>query len=137
MSSEENNLDLLDLSNEQIDNLLLGFDLNNINNVNDTTESCISCKSNKLIIDNSKGYLVCQDCGIINQEFLDKNVDFSGEQTNNSRYGHPTNPFYPQSSLGTKIIAKGYNNRVAILQKQGQMPYKEKSLFIRIKLIVY
>jgi transcription initiation factor TFIIIB Brf1 subunit/transcription initiation factor TFIIB len=29
--------------------------------------------------------------------------------------------------LGTKIVSKGYN-RLSLLQKQGQMPYKEKSL---------
>ena len=123
----------LDLTDDQIDNLLLGFNLNVQNNssdpinIDDTKTICISCKSDRLIIDNTKGYLVCQDCAVINEEFLDKNVEFSNEQNGNSRYGCPSNYFFPKSALGTKICSKGYN-RVAILQRQGQMPYREKSL---------
>ena len=44
-----------------------------------------------------------------------------------SNYGCPTNYFFPKSALGTKIKCKGYN-RLSALQRQGQMPYKEKSL---------
>jgi transcription initiation factor TFIIB len=79
------------------------------------------------VIDNSKGYLVCQDCAVINEEFLDKNHEFSNETSKNSRYGCPSNYFFPKSALGTKINSKGFN-RLSILQRQGQMPYKEKSL---------
>ena len=122
----------LNLTDEQIDNLLLGVDLDNIsissNTINlEETKNCISCKSERLIIDNSKGYLVCQDCAVINEEFLDKNADFSNDQNGSSRYGCPSNFFFPKSALGTKISSKGYN-RAAILQRQGQMPYREKSL---------
>ena len=121
----------LDLTDDQIDNLLLGVNLSsndiNIPINNDDKKICISCKSDRLIIDNTKGYLVCQECAVINEEFLDKNVEFSSEQSGNSRYGCPSNYFFPKSALGTKISSKGYN-RVAILQRQGQMPYKEKSL---------
>lgn len=121
----------LDLTDDQIDNLLLGVNLSsndiNIPINNDDKNICISCKSDRLIIDNTKGYLVCQECAVINEEFLDKNVEFSSEQSGNSRYGCPSNYFFPKSALGTKISSKGYN-RVAILQRQGQMPYKEKSL---------
>jgi len=120
----------LDLTDDQIDNLLLGVDLNahtSTINIDDNKNTCISCKSDRLIIDNTKGYLVCQDCAVINEEFLDKNVEFSNEQNSNSRYGCPSNFFFPKSALGTKISSKGYN-RAAILQRQGQMPYREKSL---------
>jgi len=123
----------LDLTDDQIDNLLLGVNLNaQINssmpiNIDETKNVCISCKSDRLIIDNTKGYLVCQDCAVINEEFLDKNVEFSNEQNGTSRYGCPSNYFFPKSALGTKISSKGYN-RAAILQRQGQMPYREKSL---------
>ena len=121
----------LDLTDDQIDNLLLGVDLEH-NEVQLPVEDlskdvCISCKSAKLIIDNSKGYLVCQDCAVINEEYLDKNVEFSNDQNGAFRYGCPSNYFFPKSALGTKITSKGYN-RAAILQRQGQMPYKEKSL---------
>lgn len=122
----------LDLTDDQIDNLLLGVDLDH--NCGEETQleeinkdTCISCKSPKLIIDNTKGYLVCQDCAVINEEFLDKNVEFSNDQNGAFRYGCPSNYFFPKSALGTKITSKGYN-RAAILQRQGQMPYREKSL---------
>jgi transcription initiation factor TFIIIB Brf1 subunit/transcription initiation factor TFIIB len=121
----------LDLTDDQIDNLLLGVDLDQTISYSDESEEntqlCISCKSDKLIIDNTKGYLVCQDCAVINEEFLDKNIEFSNEHNGTSRYGCPSNFFFPKSALGTKISARGYN-RVAILQRQGQMPYREKSL---------
>ena len=122
----------LDLTDDQIDNLLLGVDLNAFNansliNIEETKNFCISCKSDRLIIDNAKGYLVCQDCAVINEEFLDKNIVFSNELNGTSRYGCPSNFFYPKSALGTKINSKRYN-RAAILQRQGQMPYREKSL---------
>lgn len=122
----------LDLTDDQIDNLLLGVDLDHNHPVETLVEevnkeTCISCKSSKLIIDNAKGYLVCQDCAVINEEFLDKNVEFSNDQNGAFRYGCPSNYFFPKSALGTKITSKGYN-RAAILQRQGQMPYREKSL---------
>lgn len=116
----------LNFTDEQIDNLLLGVDLNKVEK-KENSENCISCKSENLIIDNSKGYLVCQDCAVINKEFSDKNVDYIDEQSGSSRYGCPSSYFFPNSALGTKIHSKGYN-RAAILQRQGQMPYREKSL---------
>jgi transcription initiation factor TFIIB len=120
----------LNFTDDQIDNLLMGVELEHENVeilIEENKNTCISCKSDKLIIDNTKGYLVCQDCAVINEDFLDKNVDFQNEQTGTSRYGCPSNFFFPKSALGTKISSKGYN-RVALLQRQGQMPYREKSL---------
>lgn len=115
----------LDLSEDEIDNLLYGLDLNK--KKEDQEKLCISCKSNKLVIDNAKGYLVCQDCAVINEEFLDKNHEFNGDVNGTSRYGCPSNYFFPKSALGTKISSKGFN-RLSAIQRQGQMPYKEKSL---------
>lgn len=123
----------LDLTDNQIDNLLLGINLNTqtnlvtTNNNDDNKNICISCKSDKLIIDNAKGYLVCQDCAVINEEFLDKHTESFSEQNGASYYGCPSNYFFPKSALGTKISSKGYN-RAAVLQRHGQMPYREKSL---------
>jgi transcription initiation factor TFIIIB Brf1 subunit/transcription initiation factor TFIIB len=45
----------------------------------------------------------------------------------NLSFACPSNFFLPKSSLGTKIASRGYN-KLSIIQKQGQMPYKEKSL---------
>lgn len=125
-----NSLDnYLDMSDDQIDNLLFGMDLNK--KIEPKKKVCKSCKSDKLVVDNVKGYLVCQDCAVINQEFLDENPEFINDEENNgngaSRYGCPSNYFFPKSALGTKIATKGYN-KVSALQRQGQMPYREKSL---------
>jgi transcription initiation factor TFIIB len=120
----------LDMSDEQIDNLLMGVDLDTKQDVQSSKSVCKNCKSPNLVIDNTKGHMVCTDCAVINEEFLDENPEMSnndGEGSNNSRYGAPSSYFFPKSSLGTKIVSKGYN-RISLLQKQGQMPYKEKSL---------
>ncbi len=127
MNSEFDNY--LDMTDDQIDNLLLGVDLNKKSEVK--KKICKSCKSDKLVTDNIKGYLVCSECAVINQEFLDENPEFTHDEENNgngaSRYGCPSNYFFPKSALGTKIASKGYNKVIA-LQRQGQMPYREKSL---------
>ncbi len=117
----------LDLSELEIDNLLYGLDLNKKHETQEIENICISCKSNKLVIDNSKGYLVCQDCAVINEEFLDKNPDFNCDSSGTSRYGCPSNYFFPKSALGTKLSSKGFN-RLSAIQRQGQILYKEKSL---------
>ena len=123
-----NNTDIyLDLSDDQIDNLLLGFDLDK--KVNNDKVVCKNCKSINMIIDSAKGYMVCTDCAVINKEYFDYNPDMgnSEDSTNTACYGGPSSFFFPKASLGTKIVSKGYN-RLSLLQKQGQMPYKEKSL---------
>jgi transcription initiation factor TFIIB len=117
----------LEMTEEDIDNLLLGCDINHENI--DMKHLCISCKSDNMVIDDSLGYHVCQDCGVVNEIYLDKNPIFNKDTENkmSSSYGCPTNFFFPKSALGTKIKCKGYN-RISALQRQGQMPYKEKSL---------
>jgi len=128
----------LDMTDEQIDNLINNLNLNNnleidFKKLDIKKKSCKSCKSEKLVKDNIKGYLVCTECAVINQEFLDENPEFTYDEENNgngsSRYGCPANYFFPKSALGTKIAPpkKGYNKVIA-LQRQGQMPYREKSL---------
>ena len=123
MSLEEK---YLDLSEDEIDNLLYGLNLDKKLDITDDKE-CISCKSNKLIIDSAKGYLVCEDCAVINEEFLDKNYEFNSDINGTTRYGCPSNYFYPKSALGTKLTSKCFN-RLSAIHRQGQMPYKEKSL---------
>jgi transcription initiation factor TFIIB len=122
-----NNTDkYLDMTDDQIDNLLLGLDLNT--KIEKNSKICINCKSDKLVIDNIKGHIVCSECGVINEEYLDEKPEFSNDfEGGNSRYGCPSNFFMPKSSLGTKITSKGYN-RLKLLNQQGQVPYKEKSL---------
>lgn len=126
-----NNMDIyLNMSDDQIDNLLLGINLTKKTDNIQHDKACKNCKSLNLVIDNAKGHIVCCDCAVINEEYLDDNPEINnndGETSNNSRYGQPSSFFYPKASLGTKIVSKGYN-RLSLLQKQGQMPYKEKSL---------
>ena len=120
----------LDMSDEQLDNLLMGVELEKKQEAPINKSICKNCKSPNLVIDNSKGHMVCTDCAVINEEYLDENPDLinnDNEGSNNSRYGTPSSFFFPKASLGTKIASKGYN-RLSLLQKQGQMPYKEKSL---------
>jgi transcription initiation factor TFIIB len=119
----------LDMSDEQLDNLLLGVNLDTPIEKTIDNKSCINCKSLKLVIDTAKGHKVCLDCAVINEEYLDESPDINNNDTEsgNSRYGCPSSYFFPKASLGTKIVSKGYS-RLSLLQKQGQMPYKEKSL---------
>ena len=136
MSSNMDNY--LDMTDEQIDNLINNLNLDNLELdlkklEPEPKKKCKSCKSDKLVKDNIKGYLVCTECAVINQEFLNENPEFTYDEENNgngsSRYGCPANYFFPKSALGTKIAPskKGYNKVIA-LQRQGQMPYREKSL---------
>merc|ERR1711916_219156 len=53
--------------------------------------------------------------------------EFVNDLQGTSRYGCPSNYFYPKSALGTKFRTRGYS-RISNLQRQGQMPYREKSL---------
>ncbi len=127
--------DYLNMSEDDIDNLLFGVNMNETKEKNENV--CISCMSENLVVDESQGYNVCMDCGVINNTFLNKNPIFNKDNDDNklnSSYGCPTNYFFPKSALGTKIKCKGYN-RISILQKQNQMPYKEKSLMDELNKI--
>ena len=119
----------LDMSDDQIDDLLLGVNLDTKQDFTTTKVGCKNCKSQNLVIDNMKGFMVCTDCAVINEEYLDDNPDVNNndDNSNTSRYGTPASYFFPKASLGTKIVSKSFN-RLSLLQKQGQMPYKEKSL---------
>ena len=112
-----------DISDNELDNLLFGIELV-IKKTN--TLNCINCKSTNLITNNIKNDIVCNDCGVVNNESIDENPDtILNENDTTSRYGPPSSILYPKSCLGTKIVG---NNRLSMLQSQGQMPYKEKSL---------
>lgn len=124
----------LDMNDEDIDNLLFGINISDEIVINDNV--CISCKGGNMAIDENQGYNVCMDCGVVNNTILNKNPIFNkdGDGKLNSSYGCPTNFFFPKSALGTKIKCKGYN-RMSALQRQGQMPYKEKSLMEELQKI--
>ena len=117
----------LDMNDEQLDTLLFGVDLNKEIPKKEGSV-CKNCKSPNLL-DDGKGNTVCDECAVVNAEFLDDSPEMNNQEgeSNNSRYGAPSSYFYPKASLGTKIVSKGYN-KLSMIQKQGQMPYKEKSL---------
>ena len=123
------------MNDEELDNLLMGINIESkIDNKNN--RSCKNCRSENLVIDHTKGYCICVDCAVINDEYLDDGPEIISNENDvtTSRYGTSSNYFFPKSSLGTKIVARSYN-RLSILQRQSQMPYKEKSLMNVLDLI--
>jgi len=108
------------------------FDKISDNNIKPKTTSlnCESCKSDDIIMDTTKGYTVCRTCGVTEYNNFDKGPEWSfyDDDKEGGRCGAPTNHFLPKSSLGTSIGGMG-SNRVKMLQKWSQMPYKERSLY--------
>jgi transcription initiation factor TFIIIB Brf1 subunit/transcription initiation factor TFIIB len=124
----------LDMTDEDVDNLLMSVVLDKSSN-EQCKNVCKNCKSPNLVLDEKKNYMVCTDCAVINEEYLDENPDIvnnDNEGSNTSHYGAPTSFFFPKASLGTKIVG---DKRLSMLQNQGQMPYKEKSLMVMIENI--
>ncbi len=120
--------DKIDLDKE-VDNNLEQTQSND-NEEEEQSYLCSNCHSDSLVNDPSKGYYVCNDCGVINQQYLDKHPEYNnyedGKEESN-RCGCPTNYFFPKASLGTKIKANNYS-RLKVLHSWGQMPYRERSL---------
>lgn len=128
----------LDMTDSDIDKLLLNIDLitddldESVDNLKDDDSKkqniniCLNCKSDTLV-KNQNGEKICKDCGLVNSELFDEIPEFNNDLEGSSRYGCPSNYFYPKSALGTKIRARGFS-KLSNLQKQGQMPYREKSL---------
>ena len=97
-------------------------------------EECSLCNSKNLYSDRTEGKIVCLECGLTLGDILDLNPDWNSINStsdNNSRCGCPTNYFFPQSSLGTKVSYG--NNRLSTLEKWSQMPYKERSRYDVLK----
>lgn len=110
----------LDLTDDQIDGLL--FNINSSLKKDD--DKCNYCNSNN--INSLENKIICNDCGCVIREIFNSNAQYE-DSDNGTSYGCPSNYFFPKSALGCKIKTKGYS-KIANLQKQGQMPYKEKSL---------
>jgi transcription initiation factor TFIIIB Brf1 subunit/transcription initiation factor TFIIB len=101
-----------------------------------TDNVCMNCGSQKFLFDSTNTFRICEDCGVQNKEMLNENPEYSGDGAKDecSRYGCPTNHFYPKASLGTKITSRGYS-RLSYIHNQGQMPYRERSLFTVLEKI--
>ena len=129
----------LEMTDNEINKLLLNgnTDIKQTNRINSACE----CVNKDYITDNIKKHIVCINCGVVINENIEAAVEYNEGGDNNSKYGPPTSYFFPKSSLGTKIAYHKYN-RLCLIQKQGQMPYKEKSLMeslinIQIKFKIY
>lgn len=123
----------LNMNDNDIDNLLLGLDINKKKEDKKEEKKCSECNSENLIFDNVQGHNVCEDCGTVCMMILDDKPDFN-ERDATSNYGCPSNHFCPISALGTKMKTRGYS-RISAIQRQGQVPYSEKELLSTIKNI--
>ena len=105
-------------------------------NASSNGTNCRVCGSDSIYLDVTEGRHVCMDCGLRLNEVLDGTTDWSSINStndNNSRCGCPTNYYFPQSSLGTKV-SNGKFSRISILERWSQMPYKERS---RLEVLKY
>jgi transcription initiation factor TFIIIB Brf1 subunit/transcription initiation factor TFIIB len=109
----------------EIDNFLSTIKINTDLNV------CINCKSSNIITEGSTK--TCNECGVINEERLNNNVDITNndEADTSHKYGGPSNN---QFTNGTKIASKGFN-RISLIQNQGQIKYTDLALLKENELI--
>lgn len=111
----------LEMTDDQIDGLLFNIKTEE----KDKKDKCNFC--NTVNFDKVDGKLICLDCGGVIREILNSNAQFENAEEGSNSYGCPSSVFFPKSALGCKVKAKGFS-KIANLQRQGQMPYKEKSL---------
>jgi len=127
--------DIFDKINTTINN-----ETSEISETSDSVSSefiCNECESDDIVYEQSSGTYTCRNCGNEVKIQMDKSpewTNFDDNSNESARCGAPTNVFLPQSSLGTRIGGKG-GNRIKMLQKWNQMPYKERSLYQVIKEI--
>ena len=131
------NLDNIDINSDDIWKLIDSLEKNDTDKNVINIKKCSSCKSTNLYNDMTDGIIVCSDCGLKICDILDRSPDWNSinsSNDHNSRCGCPTNFFFPQSSLGTKVT-NGKYSRISILEKWSQMPYKERSRYEVLKYI--
>ena len=143
-SNSNSNFDIDDfenLSDDALMDLVQGInfdegkqDLNNFME-DDKVPMCYSCDSTNIINDGKAGYIVCGNCGQVQDQILDQNPEWNNYDDGKAtlaRCSGPINAFLPQSSLGTSI-AGSKRNKLHTLHSWGMMPYKERSLYIVLK----
>lgn len=132
-----NDINKIDINSDDIWNLIDSLEIQDNNTDKIEVETCSNCKSENLYTDMTDCIIVCSDCGLKIRDILDRSPDWNSinsSNDHNSRCGCPTNYFYPQSSLGTKVT-NGRYSRISILEKWSQMPYKERSRYEVLKYI--
>ncbi len=103
-------------------------------NDNDSSDNkkCKNCNGVNLLKNDS--HYICEDCGTINNEILDRGMEYNNDN-NNSRVGCAINPFLPRSSMGTKLGGNSKFRRLTEIQRWEQMVYRERSLLEVLKFI--
>jgi len=99
--------------------------------------SCNECGSFKLLYND--GQYSCGKCGIMQEKMLFQEAEYrfygsnDSRNSNPERVGMPTNSLLPESSMGSLIQRRSYDNssikRMVQYNTWNQMPYKERSLY--------
>jgi len=98
----------------------------------DTSECCKYCRSNCLVKD--EGMIVCESCGAMQSIYLDTNQEWrnfgaeSKQGDSGARCGDFVNELLPESSLGTLIVGKGFD-QLKKMNNWNLMTYRERMLF--------
>ena len=131
------NIDNIDIKSDDIWDVIDSLEEKKTKTVKIKDDTCIECNSTKIYIDNESGTKICEDCALSIEFKLDSNPDWNSINStddNNSRCGCPTNIYFPNSSLGTKV-QNGKYSKISILEKWSNMPYKERSKYEVFKYI--
>ena len=131
------NIDNIDIKSDDIWDVIDSLEEKNTKTVKIKDDTCIECNSTKIYIDNESGTKICEDCALSIEFKLDSNPDWNSINStddSNSRCGCPTNIYFPNSSLGTKV-QNGKYSKISILEKWSNMPYKERSKYEVFKYI--
>ena len=130
---EHRSNEIWDIFNDFKDDNNESIDSTNINSLD--KDFCKYCNTNTLIYED--GCYYCNKCGIYQPKQLNQDVEyrFYGQSDNKSsnpeRVGMPTNILLPQSSLGSLIGYRTYDNnnfkKMIKYNSWNAMPYKERS----------
>ena len=103
----------------------------------DKIYGCTNCKSYSIIY--KDGTHICKNCGLEQLKRLSNELEYRNygdndhKSSNPERVGLPVNYMMPESSMGTLIAQRTYDNnsikRMVQYNSWNQMPYKERSSY--------
>lgn len=104
---------------------------------------CLSCHLSELF--SVDGQLVCQNCGLVNENVIDETAEWryygadDSKGVNPARCGMPTSEFYTEASLGSNIAINGGSSyqmfKAAYYHNCNIMNYKERNFHEYITLM--
>lgn len=126
-----------DILNDKLDDqfdmfLNMEHELNSNNNIK--SGFCYDC-GGKIIKNNNNGNFVCTLCGLVCDGVIEEGPN-TGFDEEGERFNGIINPFLPLSSLGTEM-GKNVNKNIKRMHFWHRMPYKERSLHIICKKIMF